>query len=369
MAEASATQIFNFYYTRLLGVISQKNPTGIQDVGALLKQFPGKEYQVYVQICRKLGVQPEKEASPEELANNSTGKISSWLIENGYKKYADLQGFMAMKWGNFLAISTEEQLKELGVTPQDSDSLLRSILSEVCETAKEVELPKTKSEVKEPTSDPEELEQKFDFKVGEICFTRVLKIGNKDGKEKWVSARVTNINKNNNTFDVFVINAKAHGVPPEAVNVPRGFLKKSSDYVREAVLAPQGVIVPKYQAGDRVRVVGLRSHTLYNGLSGTILLYIASERRYQVRLDTSDLFAIRERNISPDLAELPKEAIEIAKKKVRKAGITDQAQQDALVQLMDKLFRRSPVMDHSKFGEFAAGYFIAKQKIMSDQGK
>ena len=68
--------------------------------------------------------------------------------------------------------------------------------------------------------------------MGENCYTKVLKIGDKDGDEKWVSARVTNINKDNSTFDIFILNAKALGVPPEAVNVPRSFLKKSSDHVQ-----------------------------------------------------------------------------------------------------------------------------------------
>jgi len=367
--EASPIQIFCFYYARVMDVISQKNPTGIQDAGALLKQFPGKEYQVYVQICRKCGVQPEKKPSLEELANYPIGEVVSWLNKNGFKKYSMLKGFMTMKWENFLATSTEEQLKKLGVAPQDADVLLRAILSEACETAKEVELPKSKPESKEHASDGNELERKLDFEVGEDCFTRVLKISDTDGEEKWVSARVTNVNKNNNTFDIFVLNAKAHGVPPEAVNVPRSFLKKSSDHVEVAVPEPRNTEVPKYSKGDRIRVVGLRSHTLYNGLCGTILLHMAKNRRYQVRLDTGDVFAIRKRNISPEVVELPKEAIEVATKKIKKAGITGKAEEDALIELMDKLFRSSPSMDHIKFGEFAAGFFIAKQKIMNEQGK
>merc|ERR1719334_1587481 len=115
-----------------MDVISQKNPTGIQDAGALLLQFPGKEYQVYVQICRKCGVQPEKKPTPEELANYPIGKVSSWLNENGFKKYSVRQGFMTMKWEVFLSTSTEEQLEKLGVSPEDADILLRAILSEAC---------------------------------------------------------------------------------------------------------------------------------------------------------------------------------------------------------------------------------------------
>jgi len=366
--EASQTQIFNFYYARVLDVISQ-NPTGIEDVGALLKQFPGKEYQVYVQICKKCGVQPLKKATPTALINDLRVKVSNWLIEKGFDKYSQLRVFLTMKWETFLGISTEQQLKELGIAPQDVDNLLRSILSEACETAKKVDLPQSKPGYKAPASKPNESDQKSDFAVGDSCFTRVLKFGDQDGDEKWVSARVTNVNSDSKTFDIYVLNAKALGVPPEAVNVPRSFLKKSSDDVKVAVPESRSTEEPIYKAGDRIRVVGLRSHTLYNGLCGTILLHMAKNRRYQVRLDTGDVFAIRKRNISPEIVELPSEAIEVATKKIREAGITDKAQEDALIELMDKLFRSSPSMDNNKFGEFAAGFFIAKQKIINDQGE
>jgi len=366
--EFSPTQIFNFYYRRLIDVISHKNPSGIQDVGDLLKRFPGKEYQVYVQICKKCGVQPEKQHTSEDLANYSTGKgkVSCWLIKKGFNNYSQLHGFITMKWGNFLAICTAGQLEKLGIAPKDADNLLNSILSEACDTAKEVELPKSEPEHKEPAPDLDKPARKLDFEVGESCFTRVLK-NSQDGEEKWVSARVTNVNNDDNTFDIFVLNAKAHGVPPEAVNVPRSFLKKSSDHVHVAIPEPRSTDVQEYKTDDRVRVVGLRSHTQYNGLCGTILLHMAQNRRYQVRLDTGDVFAIRKRNISPEAVELPKEAIEIATKKIKKAGLTDKAQEKALLELMDKLFRSSPSMDHIKFGEFSAGFFIAKQKILSDQ--
>jgi len=369
--EASPTQILNFYYTRVIEVISQKNPTGIQDVGDLLKRFPGKEYQVYVQICKKCGVQPENKHTSEDLVNYSLGKgkVSNWLIKKGFNNYAQLHGFVTMNWATFLAISTTEQLEKLGIAPLVADKLLRSILSEAREIAKEVELTKSEPERKESASDSNEAARKLDFEVGDTCFTRVLKTSNKDGEEKWVSARVTNVNEEDNTFDIFVINAKAHGVPPEAVSVPRSFLKKSSDHVEVAIPEPRSTDEHKYKTDDRVRVVGLRSHTQYNGLCGTIIFHMAQNRRYQVRLDTGDVFAIRKRNISPEAVELPKEAIEVAMEKIRNAGITDKAQEEALMELMDKLFRSSPSMDHIKFGEFAAGFFIAKQKILSDQGK
>jgi len=347
--------------------MSQKNPTGILDVGVLLKKFPGKEYQVYSQICRKCGVEPEKEPNLEDLVNHPSGKVSIYLIKKGFKIYSELQGFIMMQWTNFLAISTEEELWKLGVAPEDTDNLLRSILSEACETAKKVELPESKQAAKISVTDSVEPEHKMDFEVGESCFTRVL--DDKDGEEKWVSAKITTVNKDDNSFDIFVLNAKALGVPPEAVNVPRSFLKKTSDHVQVTVPEPRATDMPKYKTGDRIRVVGLRSHTLYNGLSGIILLHMPKNRRYQVRLDTGDIFAIRERNISSESVNLPKEAIEIAMGKIRKAGITGKAQEDALVELMERLFRCSPVTDHNKFGEFAAGFFIAKQKIMSDQGK
>ena len=85
-------------------------------------------------------------------------------------------------------------------------------------------------------------------------------------------------------------------------------------------------------------------------------IFMAKNKRYQVRLDTGDVFAIRNRNISPELVELPKESIEVATKKIRKAGMTDQAHEDALMELLENLFRSSPSMDHIKFEEFAAGF-------------
>merc|ERR1712173_290205 len=112
------------------------------------------------------------------------------------------------------------------------------------------------------------------------------------------------------TYDIFVYNSKAHGVPPEAVNVPRAMLKKGTEKVQVAVpdAKARAAKRPQFQQGDRVGVFGLRSHTSYNGLCGTVLLYVPSERRYQVRLDTNDVIAIKQRNVAPEHGEAPKDA-------------------------------------------------------------
>merc|ERR1712130_264723 len=112
------------------------------------------------------------------------------------------------------------------------------------------------------------------------------------------------------TYDIFVYNSKAHGVPPEAVNVP-------------------------------------------------------SERRYQVRLDTNDVIAIKQRNVAPEHGDAPKDSSsEAAKKKKSKGG--SKADEDALSELMTKLMQDIPEADPGKLGEFAAGYLLAKQKLNTD---
>jgi len=123
---------------------------------------------------------------------------------------------------------------------------------------------------------------------------------NNKGEEKWLNARVTNVNADN-SFDIFVYNSEALNVPPEAVNVPRNMLKKLSEKVQVAVPGQmrRSANRSQFQSGDPVRVFRLRSHTSYNGLSGTVLLYVASERRYHVRLDTNDIIAIKQRNVAP----------------------------------------------------------------------
>jgi len=373
-AEATQSAVFQFYYTRIKEVISKKNSTGIQDPGALLKQFPGKEYMVYTQICKRVGVEPQKQPTTEEILRGrcppaeSVGKVPKWLTKHGYKSYAERPECSTMSWESLVSIRTEEQLKELGVLAEHRSDLLRLIALEIRENVKETVVPESKPDRGIPASRPNEHETKCDFKVGDSCYTRVLKASDNVGEETWVNARITNVYEESNTFDIFVYNAKAHGVPPDAVNVPRSFLKKSTDQVMVAVPEPRNNDLSKFNVGDRIRVVGLRSHTLYNGLSGTVLDHMVKQRRYQVRLDTGDVFAIRRRNITGEMVEVPSEAIEVAKKKIREAGIVSQEKENTLVELMGKLFRSTPNMeDHRKFGEFAAGYFIAKEKILSDK--
>lgn len=135
--------------------------------------------------------------------------------------------------------------------------------------------------------------KKGDFDIGEDCYAKAI------GTDRWLNARVTHVN-DDNTYDIFVYSAKAHGVAQEAVNVQREFLKKKSEQVNLAQpldTLPAKDKRPKFQTGDRVKAFGLRSHTTYNGLCGVVLLYVPSERRYQVRLDTNDVIAIKERNV------------------------------------------------------------------------
>lgn len=216
----------------------------------------------------------------------------------------------------------------------------------------------------ESASNKDNEEKKGDFEVGESCYTKMIK--GEQEEEVWLNARITHVN-DNNTFDIFVIDAKAHGVPPEAVNVPRVMLKKSSETVQTAV--PERKKTggrPQIQPGTRIRVFGLRSHTTYNGMSGSALLYMPAERRYQVRLDSGDVIAIKQRNVELEkVQEVSSEDLEAAKqvtlKKLREAGNVTPAEEAALSDLLLKLIGDSSKVDPVKLGEFAAGFLLAKE--------
>jgi len=342
MSELSAQQIYDYYETILKEVLSKHNPAGLNTVGALLRQFPGKEHQVYVQICKKCGVQP-RDPPPT--------RVSQWLAENDFEKYANQHQFLVMSWEEFTQINTKGRLIELGVIPTHAEPLLTAI-------------SKATSGLGKNTAQPE---HKADFEVGENCYTKMVMPSDKGG-EKWLNARVTEVN-GDNTFDIFVYNAKAHGVPPEAVNVPRKMLKKSTEDVKVAVPDPKARPAkrPQFQHGDRVRVFGLRSHTTYNNLCGTVLLYVPSERRYQVRLDTNDVIAIKQRNVAPENSDPhTAAALESGRKKLKKGGGT-KTDEASLSDLMLKLMKDNPNADPGKLGEFAAGYILAKQKLTTNE--
>jgi len=318
-SELTPAQIFEFYHTRLTEVLTQHNPAGLNTVESLLKQFPGKEHQVYIQICKKCSVDPVERPTRDDfdldgrvkpLVKEETGdeRVANWLSDKGFDRYASKHQFLTMSWDDFFAISTKGRLIELGVLPKDASYLLTAISLERGEDGipdKPLESPPIKA----------------DFEVGENCYTKVVMTSNAGG-EKWLNARVTNVN-DDNSFDIFVYNSKAFSVPPEAVNVPRDMLKKLSEKVQVAVPDPKRKSAkrPQFQSGDRVRVFGLRSHTTYNGLCGTVLLYVASERRYQVRLDTNDVIAIKQRNVGPTNGNDEKgAAMQMDRKKVKSPG-------------------------------------------------
>lgn len=219
--DADQSQIFyNVYKTRLTVLLTEKNPVMLRNLDNLLKKFPGKEDQVYKQMCKNFKVDPLGPPTQEEINGLGTGVAS---------------------------------------------------LSQSA-------APRSPS----------------DFEVGEDCYAKQI------GTDRWLNARITNVSDDNsNTYDIFVYSAKALGVAQEAVNVHREYLKKKSERgLNIAQPAPQKKpSKPKFQMGDRVEAFGLRSHTTYNGLKGTVLLYVPSERRYQVRLDTHDVIAIKERNV------------------------------------------------------------------------
>jgi len=357
----TSTQIFQFYQSALKEVLSKHNPAGLNTIGALLKQFPGKEHQVYVQICRKCGVQPREPPSPEDFVDGvpkplakpkvaPEKKVYDWLLRNKFEKYANQHQFLTMSWEEFSKIRTKGRLIELGVIPKHAETLLNEIIKATGGAEELAE--KLKSE------------RKSDFDVGENCYTKLV---DDKGGDKWLNARITEINQDN-TFDIFVYNSKAHGVPPEAVNVPRNMLKKSSEDVKVAVPEiKQNSKRAQFQYGDRVRVFGLRSHTSYNNLCGTVLLYVPRERRYQVRLDTNDVIAIKQRNVAPENDEAQTAvAFECGRNKLKKGG-GSKNDEASLNDLMRKLMSDNPNADPKKLGEFAAGYMLAKQKLSKQE--
>jgi len=193
-----------------------------------------------------------------------------------------------------------------------------------------------------PPPVPQATRPPSEYEVGENCFTKVI---SRKGDERWLNAKITCVNADG-TFDIRVLEAEGHGVAPEAVNVSSSFLKKASEKVK--VEPPpkkreeqRPVQKPQFREGDRVRVFGLRSHTAYNGLCGVVLIYVPSERRYQVRLDTNDVIAIKQRNVT-------------AENKVTQ-------EDDTLQTLLAKMLQENPDTDPAKLGEFAAGYLKAKK--------
>merc|ERR1719173_210297 len=185
---------------------------------------------------------------------------------------------------------------------------------------------------------------------------------NSKGGEKWLNAKVTHVN-DDNTFDISVYNASNYGAPPDAVNVPRNMLKKSTEDVEIADPKRKNSKRPQFQQGDRVRVSGLRSHTSYNGLCGTVLLYVPTERRYQVRLDTNDVIAIKQRNVGPVGDDDKGPAMSVGKKQLKNSGNAEKDEETKLSELMTKLMQDNPNTDPGKLGEFAAGYLLAKRKM------
>jgi len=355
-------QIFAFYHTRLTELLTQHNPAGLNTIDTLLKQFPGKEHQVYIQICKKCGANPVDRPTLDDFENGAVkplvqapkdDRVVNWLYNNGFEKSARKPHFKTMTLDDFFNISSRGQLIELGVLPKNATTILSALLREKGEDGK-------------PDKPLVPSRKKADFDIGENCYTKIVMPSNTGG-EKWLNARVTNVN-NDNSFDIYVYNSNAFNVPPEAVNVPRDMLKKLSEHVDVVLPRPKrkGPKRPQFQSGDRVRVFGLRSHKSYNGLFGTVLLYVPSERRYQVRLDTDDVIAIKQRNVCTPSTLNKDSAMNAGPGNLGRAGAGASEKSDVLLsELMAKLMQDNPNTDPGKLGEFAAGYLLAKQKLTS----
>jgi len=373
MSNPTQLELFQHYKILLTEVFTKHNPAGLKSIEPLLTRFPGKEHQVYKQICKKCGVDPEDPPTADDFINGvpkrtvkappSDGKVSEWLDKKGYSKYAIQHQFKIMAWEDFLKISTKGRLIELGVIPKHAQSLLNGI-----KTSSKSQ--PTFSHSAEPETKDGNDEKSHEFQVGESCYTKMIK--GEQEQEVWLNARITHIN-DNNTFDIFVLDASAHNVHPEAVNVPRAMLKKSSERVQTAVpTSKKSGNRTQIQPGSRVTVFGLRSHITYNGVSGSVVMFMPAERRYQVRLDTGDVIAIKQRNVALEKVQAISEdglleiATEVAKKKLREAGIVSPADEANLSELLIKLSGDSNTTP-AKLGEFAAGFLIAKKKLLAGQ--
>jgi len=366
MAQVSPEEMFKFYKGRIIDVLNKHNPSGLKTVDPLLKQFPGKEYQVYKQICKMWKVDPQPPATPSEILakpsqaevnSNQGGEVSRWLRNRGFTSYSKLPQFQSMTLRDFMAIDTKKKLMDIGVIPKHAEILWNEILQGAYQKSQKV--PKAEK--------PAHI---ADFKVGEPCFTKVMLVNSK-GEEKWLNATVTNVN-DDNTFDISVNNAANYGVPPDAVNVPRKMLKKLTENVEIAVPDPKRKASkrPQFQQGDRVQVSGLRSHESYNGLCGTILLYVPSQRRYQVRLDTNDIIAVKQRNVGAVVKGADKAnhlPLNAGMKIIKKVN-NEHADDAVLSSLMVTLMQDNPNTDAGKLGEFAAAYLLSKKKHKKLEG-
>jgi len=371
-ASANAALVFQYYHTIIQNLYCKHSLSNIQSVEPLLKQFPGKEYLVYLQICKKCGVEPEEQPTSEQIVNKAKevdesdeGKVSTWLSDKGFERYAKSPQFRAMKWEIFKTITNGDQLRAQGVQLEHIQSLLTLIAAETAEKKEDISIEQP---VEEPQS--ENLpEPESEFKIGDDCYTKVFKAGEDEVEEGWLKAKVVRIN-NDNTYDIYVLNAMAHGVPPEAVNVPRNFLKKHVDNVKVTPPAPVKRPHPdstKFSRGDRVWVCGLRSHQSYNGLGGKIVIF--NEKRYQVELDNGELFAIRAENLVPWDVDVPNESIEAGVSRLSSAGFAGAEDEEILRDLITRLMRydTSRSTDHVKLGQFAAGYLIAQRRFLSKE--
>jgi len=380
MSDPTPLEVFQYYKILLTEVLTKHNPAGLDSIERLLKQFPGKEHQVYKQICKNCGVAPSDPPTADDFINGvpkrtvkaqqSDGKVSAWLDKNGFNKYAIQHQFNIMAWEEFLTISTKGRLIELGVIPKHAQLLLTAIQNigkDQLNSASAAD-PLNSASAADPERKDDNEEKSLEFQVGEICYTKMIK-GDRE-QEVWINAKITHVN-DNGTFDIFVLDAKAHGVPPEAVNVPRDMLKKSSETVQTAVPEEKkNGGRPQILPGSRVTIFGLRSHTAYNGVSGSALMYMPAERRYQVRLDTGDVIAIKQRNVVIEKVQAQHSvelnaAKEVAMKKLEEGGTVSPADEAILSGLILKLAGDgSTTIDPDKLGEFAAGFLSAKKKLL-----
>merc|ERR1719495_308993 len=84
---------FRVYQKRLKEILTKHNPSMLPQVDILLKKFPGKEHQVYVQMCRKCSVKPGPPPTDEErrafyaaevAEESKESELTKWLVAHDF---------------------------------------------------------------------------------------------------------------------------------------------------------------------------------------------------------------------------------------------------------------------------------------------
>merc|ERR1719357_1003117 len=147
-------------------------------------------------MCKKCGVEPLPPPTPEDFLpkqpnrvqyNNfspqpqvalNEGEVPTWLRQHGFQRYSSLPQFLVMSLKDFLAITTQVKLIEIGVASAHAGLLLTEIMKDALQQRPVMNQPSPKPGP-EAVPEPEKPAVKADFEVGENCFTKMLLMNSK----------------------------------------------------------------------------------------------------------------------------------------------------------------------------------------------